>query len=55
MEVASDEEEDEDEMDLEPPPQKFQNFKEAVQALEDVQQFLESRSYIDKLRELVQQ
>ena len=47
QEVA-DEEEDEggDEMDVEPPPPKLQNFKGAVQSLEDVQQFLESRGYI---------
>ena len=37
-------------MDVEPPPPKLQNFKEAIQSLEDVQQFLESRSYIEALR-----
>lgn len=42
QEVADDEE-DEDELDAQPPPLKPQNFKEAVQSLEDVQQFLESR------------
>ena len=30
--------------------QKLPNFKEAVQSLEDVQQFLESRGYIEALR-----
>lgn len=47
QEVA-DEEEDEDELDAQPPPLKPQNFKEAVQSLEDVQQFLESRGYIEE-------
>ena len=35
-------------MGVEPPPPKLQNFKEAVQSLEDVQQFLESRGYIEE-------
>ena len=39
---------EEDEMDVEPPPPKLRNFKEAVQSLEDVQQFLESRGYIEE-------
>ena len=38
-----------DEMDIEPPPPpKLKNFKEAVESLEDVQQFLESRGYIEE-------
>ena len=49
-EKEADEEEDEgeDEMDIEPPPPKILNYKEAVQALEDVQHFLESRGYIEE-------
>ena len=39
-------EEDEIEMDVEPPPPKVKNFKEAILALEDVNQFLESRGHI---------
>ena len=46
QEVADEEEDEgEDEMDVEP---KLQNFKEAVQSLEDGQQFLESRGYIEE-------
>lgn len=44
QEVA-DEEEDEDEPDAQPPPLKPHNFKEAVQSLEDVQQF---QGYIEE-------
>ena len=39
-------EEDEIEMDVEPPPPKVKNFKEAILALEDVNQFLENRGHI---------
>ena len=45
QEVADEEEDEEDEMDAQPPPPKLHNFKEAVQSLEDVQQFLETRGY----------
>ena len=49
QEVADEEEDEgEDELDVEPPPPKLQNFKEAVQSLEDVQKFLESRGYIEE-------
>ena len=48
QEVADEEEDGEDEMDAQPPPPKLHNFKEAVQSLEDVQQFLESRGYIEE-------
>ena len=49
QEVADeDEDEGDDEMDVEPPPPKIQNFKEAVQSLEDVEKFLESRGYIEE-------
>ena len=36
-------------MDMEPPPPKIQNFKEVIQSLEDVQQFLESRGNVEAL------
>ena len=39
-------EDDEIEMDVEPPPAKVKSFKEAILALEDVNQFLENRGYI---------
>lgn len=45
---VADEAEDEDEMDVEPPPPKLHNFKEAIQSLEDIQQFLESRGYMEE-------
>ena len=49
QEVADEEEDEgEDELDVEPPPPKLQNYKEAVQSLEDVQKFLESRGYIEE-------
>ena len=48
QEVTDEEEDKEDEMDVEPPPPKLQNFMEAVRSLEDVQQFLESRRYIEE-------
>ena len=41
-EIDDEEDEGEENMDVEPPRQ---NFKEAVESLEDVQQFLESRGY----------
>lgn len=50
QEVADEEEDREDEMDTQPLPPKLPNFKEAVQSFEDVQQFLESRGYIEALR-----
>ena len=37
-------------MGMEPPPPKPLIYKEAVQSLEDVQPFLESRGYIEALR-----
>ncbi len=53
QEVANEEEDkEEDEMDIEPPPPKIQNFKEAVQSLEDVQQFLEGLGYIEEALEI---
>ena len=39
-------EDDEIEMDVEPPPAKVKSFKEAILVLEDVNQFLENRGYI---------
>ena len=33
-------------MDVEPPPAKLKSFKEAILVLEDVNQFLENRGYI---------
>ena len=39
-------EDNEIEMDVEPPPAKVKSFKEAILALEDVNQFLENRGYI---------
>ena len=48
QEVGDEEEDGEDEMDAHPPPPKLHNFKEAVQSLEDVQQFLQSRGYIEE-------
>jgi hypothetical protein len=43
-----DEGEAEDEMDVEPPPPKIKDFKGVVEALEDVQQFLENRGFIEE-------
>ena len=49
QEVADEEEDEgEGEMDVEPPPPNLQNFKEAVQSLEDVKYFLESRGYTEE-------
>ena len=39
------EESDDEQFDLEPPPPKIKDFKEAVSMLEDVQTFLDSRGY----------
>ena len=39
-------EDDEIEMDVEPHPAKVKSFKDATLALEDVNQFLENRGYI---------
>ncbi len=47
---VADEEEDKEEDEMDPPPSKIQNFKEAVQSLEDVQQFLEG--YIEEALEI---
>ena len=38
---------DNDDLDIPPPSPKIKNFKEAVQALEDVQTFLENRGCLD--------
>ena len=46
------EDENEEEMDIESLPPKLKNFKEAVQSLEDVQQFLESRGYTKEALEI---
>ena len=48
-EEVGDEEEDEreEEMDVEPPPPKLKSFREAIECLEDVQQFLESKGCIE--------
>ena len=48
--VADEKEDREDEMDSQPLSPKLPTFKEAVQSLENVQQFLESRGYIEALR-----
>ena len=39
-------EDDEIEMNVEPPPAKVKSFKEAILALKDANQFLENRGYI---------
>ncbi len=49
---VADEEEDKEEDEMDPPPPKIQNFKEAVQSLEDVQQFLEDVGYIEEALEI---
>ena len=36
-------------MDVEPPPAKLKSFKEAILALEDINQFLENHGYIQHL------
>ena len=41
-------EEASNEMDIDLPAPKSTNFKEAIQSLDDVQQFLESRGYIEE-------
>ena len=39
------EHEEDEEMNDDPPPMRVQTYKEAIQALEDVQQFLQSRGH----------
>ena len=50
-EVTNEEEEDEL-LDVQPPPPKIKNFKEAVQSLEDVQQFLEGLGNLEGALEI---
>ena len=46
QQISDDEPGNEDDIDL--PAPKLRNFKEAIQSLDDVQQFLESKGYIEE-------
>ena len=48
QEPESDEDEDNDDNETIPPPLKIQNFKEAIESLENVQQFLENRGHSEE-------
>ena len=50
--LAQDDNEEEEQFDLEPPPQNITKFQDAISSLEAVQSFLDSKGYVAEVTKI---